>query len=31
MTQLRELYRCEICGNIVKIAHEGALPWYVSE
>ena len=24
MTQLRELYRCEICGNIVEIAHEGA-------
>ncbi|MEA3489431.1 MAG: desulfoferrodoxin [Candidatus Omnitrophota bacterium] len=24
MTQLRELYRCEICGNVVEIAHEGA-------
>lgn len=24
MTRLRELYRCEICGNIVEIAHEGA-------
>ncbi|MCK4851594.1 MAG: desulfoferrodoxin, partial [Candidatus Omnitrophica bacterium] len=24
MTQLRELYRCEVCGNIVEIAHEGA-------
>ncbi|MBL7131277.1 MAG: desulfoferrodoxin [Candidatus Omnitrophica bacterium] len=24
MTQLRELYRCEICGNIVEITHEGA-------
>ena len=24
MTQLRELYRCEICGHIVEIAHEGA-------
>ncbi len=23
MTQLRELYHCEICGNIVEIAHEG--------
>jgi len=24
MTVLRELYRCEICGNVVEIAHEGA-------
>ncbi|MDP8299784.1 MAG: desulfoferrodoxin family protein [Candidatus Tantalella remota] len=24
MTVLRELYRCEICGNIVEIANEGA-------
>ncbi len=24
MTKLRELYRCEICGNVVEIAHEGA-------
>lgn len=24
MTRLRELYRCEICGNVVEIAHEGA-------
>ena len=24
MTQLRELYRCEICGNVVEITHEGA-------
>jgi len=24
MTQLREFYRCEICSNIVEIAHEGA-------
>jgi len=24
MTQLRELYRCEICGNVVEVANEGA-------
>jgi len=24
MTTLRELYRCEICGNIVEVVHEGA-------
>ena len=24
MTRLRELYRCEICGNVVEVAHEGA-------
>jgi superoxide reductase len=24
MTQLRELYRCEICANVVEITHEGA-------
>ena len=24
MTKLRELYRCEICGNVVEVAHEGA-------
>jgi superoxide reductase len=24
MTQLRELYRCEICKNVVEIVHEGA-------
>lgn len=24
MTQLRELYRCEVCGNIVEVIHEGA-------
>ena len=24
MTNLRELYKCNICGNVVEIAHEGA-------
>ena len=24
MTQLRELYRCEVCGNIVEVVNEGA-------
>ena len=24
MTQLRELYRCEICGNIVEVVNKGA-------
>ena len=24
MTRLRELYRCEICGNVVEILNEGA-------
>jgi len=24
MTELRELYYCEICGNVVEVAHEGA-------
>ena len=24
MTKLRDLYRCEICGNVVEITHEGA-------
>jgi superoxide reductase len=24
MTKLRELYRCEICANVVEVAHEGA-------
>ena len=24
MTKLRDLYRCEICGNVVEILHEGA-------
>ena len=24
MTEKLELYRCEICGNIVQIMHEGA-------
>ncbi|MCK5535124.1 desulfoferrodoxin FeS4 iron-binding domain-containing protein, partial [bacterium] len=24
MTKLRELYRCNICGNVVEITHEGA-------
>lgn len=24
MTKLRELYKCEICGNVVEVAHEGA-------
>ena len=24
MTQLRELYQCKVCGNIVEVAHEGA-------
>ncbi|MBD3380042.1 MAG: desulfoferrodoxin FeS4 iron-binding domain-containing protein [Candidatus Omnitrophica bacterium] len=23
MTQLRELYRCEVCGNVVEIVNEG--------
>lgn len=23
MTKLREVYRCEICGNVVEILHEG--------
>ena len=24
MTQLRELYHCEICGNVVEVINEGA-------
>ncbi|MDD3049545.1 MAG: desulfoferrodoxin [Candidatus Cloacimonetes bacterium] len=24
MTSIRELYRCEICGNVVEVVHEGA-------
>ncbi|MFW5992412.1 MAG: desulfoferrodoxin [Halanaerobiaceae bacterium] len=24
MTKLRELYKCNVCGNVVEIAHEGA-------
>lgn len=24
MTKLRELYHCNICGNVVEITHEGA-------
>lgn len=24
MTKLRELYKCNICGNVVEIAHAGA-------
>ena len=24
MTRLREIYRCEICGNVVEIVNEGA-------
>lgn len=24
MTVLRELYRCEVCGNVVEIVNEGA-------
>lgn len=24
MTALRELYKCEVCGNVVEVAHEGA-------
>ena len=24
MTGLRELYHCEVCGNVVEVVHEGA-------
>ncbi len=24
MTKLKEVYKCEICGNIVEVLHEGA-------
>ncbi|VVB79902.1 Superoxide reductase [uncultured archaeon] len=24
MTKLREIYKCEVCGNIVEVVHEGA-------
>jgi superoxide reductase len=24
MTQLREIYRCEVCGNVVEVMNEGA-------
>lgn len=24
MTKLREIYKCEICGNLIEILHEGA-------
>ncbi|MCK8825803.1 desulfoferrodoxin [Fuchsiella alkaliacetigena] len=24
MTQLREVYKCEICGNVIEILHAGA-------
>ena len=23
MTKIREIYKCEICGNIVEVLHEG--------
>ena len=26
MTKIRETYRCPICGNIVEVLHEGAVP-----
>ena len=24
MTNVEEVYRCRICGNVVKVLHEGA-------
>lgn len=24
MTKKKEVYKCEICGNIVEVVHEGA-------
>lgn len=24
MTQLRELYQCEVCGNVIEVVNEGA-------
>ncbi|MHB1128118.1 MAG: desulfoferrodoxin FeS4 iron-binding domain-containing protein [Bacillota bacterium] len=24
MTKLRDIYKCNVCGNVVEIAHEGA-------
>jgi len=24
MTELREIYKCEVCGNIVEVVHSGA-------
>ncbi len=24
MTNIMEIYKCEICGNIVEVLHEGA-------
>lgn len=24
MTQLRQIYKCEVCGNVIEINHEGA-------
>ena len=24
MTEIRDLYKCEICGNVVEVVHEGA-------
>jgi len=24
MTKLKEIYKCEICGNIIEVVHEGA-------
>jgi len=24
MTELKQIYKCEICGNIVEVVHEGA-------
>ena len=24
MTEVRELYKCEICGNVTEVVHEGA-------
>jgi len=24
MTAIRELYKCEVCGNVIEVVHEGA-------
>lgn len=24
MTEIREIYKCEICGNVIEVLHEGA-------
>jgi superoxide reductase len=24
-TNLREIYKCEICGNVIEVVHEGAV------